>query len=100
METLLIILAAAAAILSALTYPRSPKCTVVASVMTAMIGASALLLLVVGPEDYLLHVPSTIAPALHPYVLGSAGMLLLIVGAGGIIGPSARRLLSRKIPKP
>jgi hypothetical protein len=96
MEALLIILATAAAVISALTYPLRPKCTVTVSVITAIIGASALTLLMFGPKDYMLRIPSSMATILHPWIFGGFAVLLLILGVGGIIGFSARLLMSRK----
>jgi hypothetical protein len=99
LETLLIILAAGAAIISALIYPAHPKCTLAVSISAVIIGASALTVLMVGPKDYMLRLPSSMAPGLHPYVLGACGMFLLTLGGGGIIGLSARWLASRRIPR-
>ncbi len=96
MATLLIILATVAAATSALIYPLRPKCTVAVSVVTVVIGASAYTLLLFGPKDYMLRIPSSIATLLHPWVLGGIGGLLLTLGVGGIIGFSARLLMSRK----
>ncbi len=95
MVTLLIILAVGAAVISALTYPVRPKCTVVVSVVTAIIGATAYTLLLFGPKDYMLRIPSSMTTLLHPWVMGGVGGLLLILGVGGIIGFSARLLISR-----
>ena len=99
METVLNILAALAAIIAALAYPRSPRYTLAISVIAATMGAAALMLLTLGPQDYMLRIPTSIATVAHPYVLGSAGMLLLTLGAGGIIGLTARWLLSKRIPR-
>lgn len=96
MEALLIILALAAAVISALTYPFHPVCTVAVSVITAIIGAGALTLLLFGPKDYMLRIPSSMATILHPWILSGFGGLMLILGVGGIIGFSARLLMSRK----
>jgi hypothetical protein len=96
MEALLIILATAAAVISALTYPLRPKYTVAVSVIATTIGASALTLVMFGPKDYMLRIPSGIVTILHPWILGGLGLLLLILGVGGIVGFSARLLLSRK----
>ncbi len=96
MEALLIILATAATVISALIYPLRPKCTVAVSVITAIIGASGVTLVLFGPKDYMLRIPSSTATILHPFILGSVGGLLLTLGVGGIIGFSARLLMSRK----
>ena len=95
MTTLLIILAVAAAAISALTYPLRPKCTVAVSVITASIGAGAYTLLLFGPNDYMLRIPSSMTTLLHPWVLGGIGGLSLTLGVGGIIGFLARLLISR-----
>src|SRR5262245_41061401 len=92
METLLIILATAAAVISDITYPLRQKYTVAVSIITTTIGASVLTLLMCGPKDYMLRIPSRIATILHPWILGGVGVLLLILGVGGIIGFSARLL--------
>src|SRR5262245_17112094 len=97
MEALLIILAAAAAVISALTYPLHPKYTVAVSVITTTIGAGAFTLLMFGPKDYMLRIPSSMTTILHQLILGGVGMLLLILGVGGIVGFSARLLMSKKI---
>src|SRR4030095_868143 len=99
MEALLIVLAAAAAVISAVTYPLCPKSTAAVSVVTTFIGAGALALLIFGPKDYMLRIPSSMSAILHPWILGGFGMLLLIVGAGAIVGVSARFLMSRKASK-
>lgn len=96
MEALLIVLAAAAAVISALSYPLHPRYTIAVSVITTTIGASGLALLMFGPKDYMLRIPSSLTTILHPWILGGAGMLLLILGVGGIVGFSARLLMSRK----
>ena len=96
MEALLIILAAAAAVISGLTYPLWPRYTVAVSVITITIGAGALALLIFGPKDYMLRIPSSMTTISHPWILGGFGMLLLILGFGGIVGFSARLLMSRK----
>ena len=90
MEALLILLAAATAVISALAYPRRPKYTVAVSIITTIIGAGALGLLMFGPKDYMLRIPSSMTMILHPWILGGAGMLLLILGLGGIVGFSVR----------
>ncbi len=92
----MIILVTAAAVISALAYPLRPRCTVAVSVITAIIGASALTLLLFGPKDYMLRIPSSMTTILHPWILGGFGGILLILGVGGIIGFSARLLMSRK----
>ena len=99
METLLIVLAAAAAAISAVTYPLCPKSTAAVSVVTIFIGAGALTLLIFGPKDYLLRIPSSMTTILHPWILGGFGTLLLIVGVGAIVGVSARLLMTRKASK-
>jgi hypothetical protein len=96
MEALLIILAAAAAVISALTYPARPKCTVAVSVITTTIGAGALALLMFGPKDYMLRIPSSMTTILHPWILGGFGTFLIILGIGGIVGFFARLLMGRK----
>ena len=96
MEALLIVLATAAAAISAVTYPLCPKSTAAVSVVTIFIGAGALTLLIFGPKDYMLRIPSSMTDILHPWILGGFGMLLLIVGVGAIVGVSARFLMSRK----
>jgi hypothetical protein len=95
MEALLIILAAAAAVISAFTYPACPKCTVAVSVITTTIGAGALTLLMFGPKDYMLRIPSGMITILHPWILGGFGAFLIILGVGGIVGFSARLLISK-----
>ena len=99
MEGLLIIVVAGAAVISALTYPIRPMGTVVVSVITSIIGASALTLLVFGPKDYMLRIPSRLTTILHPYILGSFGILVLLLGVGGMIGISARWLMGRRISR-
>ena len=96
MEALLIILAAAAAVISALTYPLRPKCTVAVSVMTTTLGAGALTLLMFGAKDYMLRIPSSMTTILYPWILGGFGTFLIILGIGGIVGFFARLLMGRK----
>jgi hypothetical protein len=47
----------------------------------------------------MLRIPSSMTAILHTWILGGFGMLLLIVGAGAIVGVSARFLMSRKASK-
>ncbi len=96
MEGLLIIVATVTAVIAFLIYPLRPKCTLAASVITTILGGSALTVLVFGPKDYLLRVPSIMSTALHPWILGSFGMLMLILGVGGLIGISACLLMRKK----
>lgn len=99
MGTLLVILAAAAAVISALTYPLRPRVTVAVSVLAAAIGACSFAFVAFGPKDHMLRIPNSLTTLLHPWVLGGLGTLLLILGVGGIIGFSARLLMSRIIPR-
>jgi hypothetical protein len=90
---LLIIVALAAAAVSAVTYPRRPKCTLATALIATTIGVSALAFIMFGPKDYMLRIPSSMTPILHPWIVGGAGMLLLLLGIGGIVGLSARLLM-------
>jgi hypothetical protein len=96
MEALLIVLAMAAAAISGVTYPLCPKSTAAVSVVTTTIGAGALAFIIFGPKNYMLRIPSSMTTILHPWILGGFGTLLRIVGAGAIVGVSARFLMSRK----
>jgi len=99
MEALLIVLAAAAAVISAVTYPLCPKSTAAVSVVTTFILAGALALLIFAPKDYMRGIRRSMTAILHTWILGGLGILKKKVGAGAIVGVSARFLMSRKASK-
>ena len=95
MEALLLVVIAIVAALAALAFARCPKGVMIVCSLLILIGAIALALLVSGPKDYLLRVPASLTTLLHPYILGSAGLLCVIIGAGGLAGLLARRLMQK-----
>lgn len=96
MEALLIVLAATAAVTSAVCYSHGPKHTVAGALITTTLGASMLAFIMFGPKDYMHRIPGILTTILHPWIVGGFGTLLLIVGVGGIVGFLARLLMSRK----
>ena len=92
MEAFIILVAIAAALLAGLLYPLCPKATVAVAVMLTLFGASALAVLLLGPQDYMLRIPRRLTTLMHPYILGSGGVLCLVLGVGGVLGCAARWL--------
>lgn len=95
MEAILLFACAIATAIAALAFTRFPTGVVIVCSLLLIVGSIALALLVYGPKDYLLRFPASLATVLHPYLLGLAGLLCVIVGVGGLAGSLARFLMHK-----